>query len=180
MITLFFFFSSIFFIGLRWVNGKRPVRSRGLKPHIIKVTQMTQMTQISLLCVFCIGHKRAKKKSASSANWKSAAEGKAKSAWQYITQIRFLDRTGRFPSNLCVIRGARTFRSFRVIRWIMTHPLSPHFTGKQQGSICHDEKVAYRPVTNLAIQFGSLYATMKRWRIDPSSCSGACSMDNIT
>ena len=25
-----------------------------------------------------------------------------------------------------------------------------------------------------------LYATMKRWRIDPSSCSGACSMDNIT
>ena len=113
MITLFFFFSSIIFIGLRWVNGKRPVRSRGLKPHIVKVTQISLMTQISLLCFFCIGHKRAKKKSASS----------AKSAWLYITQIRFLDRTGRFPSNPCVIRGARTFRLFRVIWWIMTHPL---------------------------------------------------------
>ena len=28
------------------LNGKRPVRSRRLKPHVIKVTQISQMTQI--------------------------------------------------------------------------------------------------------------------------------------
>jgi len=27
--------------------------------------------------------------------------------------------------------------------------IPPHFTGKRQESICHDEKVAYRPLTIL-------------------------------
>ena len=54
-------------------------------PHegvlLYKVTQISQMTQIFSLLFYVQYKKRIVVKSASSANWKSAAEGKAKSAW---------------------------------------------------------------------------------------------------
>ena len=42
--------------------------------------------------------------------------------------------------------------------------IAPH--GKRQGSICHEEKVAYRHLFERHRTRG-LYATKKRWRIDP-------------
>ena len=70
----------------------------------IDVDDFSTKSCVTVITSAVWGHKlwpqtfSAKKRSASS----------AKSAWLYITQIRFLDRTGRFPSNPCVIRGART------------------------------------------------------------------------
>ena len=34
-----------------------------------------------------------------------------------------------------------------IVAFIRIGGFHPHFTGKRQGSICHDEKVTYRPLS---------------------------------